>query len=215
MRTSFIFFDIAGTLLFKEHLFETIQICLREEGYSVPINELIKHHTIVSGLVLSPSKTTKEFYDSFNVAFLHSLGIIPYQKIIDSLVVHCRELSWKAYEDVNVLNTISLRKGIISNWDEKLEKTVTSLLPYNFDLIFSSSKCGIVKPNKVLYEKAFMETNIPIEEIMYIGDSVILDIEPVLSLGAQAILIDRKDQYPWYTGTRIKSLHELFTVIHT
>ncbi len=215
MKYSYIYFDIAGTLLFKEHLFETIQSSLSKEGFSVPIDVLREYHTIVSGLVPSPSTTTKEFYNVFNAAFLHSLGIVPYPKIIDSMYNNCRMLQWKVYDDVIVLNSLEVRKGVISNWDETLGKKLNDLFPAMFDLVHCSAKEGIKKPSKVFYEQAFADTKLPASQIVYIGDSIILDMEPALSLGVNAILIDRESRYPWYRGVRIRSLQELHDVLQT
>lgn len=213
MKYSYIYFDIAGTLLYKKQLFETIQSCLLKEGFCVPVDTLRAYHSIVSGIVRSPSTTSKDFYHIFNTAYLQSLGIIPYREIIDSLYQHCKKLPWKAYDDVVALNRLEVRKGIISNWDRTLEEKLNDLLPIPFDLVYSSSNVGIEKPSKALYEKAFAEAQVPKSEIVYIGDSILLDIEPALSLGVNAIFIDRENRYPWYRGARIRSLQELQTVL--
>lgn len=213
MKYAYIYFDVDGTLLYKNGLYDAIHSCLKTAGFSVPLEVLRNRHGIVSGLVPFPSQTTQEFYNFFNGEFLHSLGIFPQQKLLDDLYIRCKNLQWRAYDDVDALDTISIRKGILSNWDKTLEKKLSDLVPCTFDQVFSSGRIGIRKPDKGFYQKAFAQTGIRSEQIVYIGDSVRLDMEPALALGARAILIDREEQYPWYAGERIESLREITPMI--
>jgi FMN phosphatase YigB (HAD superfamily) len=213
MAYLYIYFDVAGTLLYKERLFETIRSCLADAGFSVPIGVLRTRHGVVSGIMVSPSETSKAFYDSFNSAYLYSLGIVPKWEILDSLYMRCKQLSWTAFDDVSVLESIKIPKGIISNWDSTLESKLADLIPCTFDQVYSSARSGVVKPDKGFYKNAFTASHILMEHIVYVGDSIELDMEPAQSLGVKAILIDRDNRYPWYIGTRIRFLTELPTIL--
>jgi FMN phosphatase YigB (HAD superfamily) len=52
------------------------------------------------------------------------------------------------------------------------------------------------------------------EEILYVGDSIKLDMEPASATGMNAVLIDRLNAFPGYRGIRINSFAELKTVIY-
>ncbi len=213
MKHSYIFFDVKGTLLYKQNLYNTIQSCLEAAGFSVPIETLRNQHVIVSSVVSFPSKTTRAFYDTFNSALLYTLGIIPTKPLFDTLYTRCKKLPWRPYRDTAALDSIHTQMGILSNWDRTLERKLAELIPIAFERIVSSTQAGVAKPDKRFYRSAFAQLGVPVKHIVYIGDSVKLDIEPVLALGARAILIDRENRFPWYTGERIRSLHEIVRIL--
>lgn len=210
--TRIIFFDVEGTLLYKDGLYETIRSVLEQAGFSVSLELVHRQHKTVSGLIPFPNKTSQEFYNGFNSEFLYSLGIIPSQTLLDDLHYRCKSLPWRTYDDTSVLSSISIPRGILSNWDETLPKKLSTLIPYSFDHIFGSAETGLRKPDREFYRKAFVQTGVAFEEILYIGDSVKLDMVPALSLGAAAVLIDREGYYPYYNGKRIRTLDEIRTL---
>lgn len=214
MKYSYLYLDVAGTLLFKEGLYETMQSCIKEAGFSISKEEIQRRHKILSELVATPSYASKMFYNSFNAELLYSLGIIPKQELIDQLYIRCKNLCWEAYDDVSALKGIHIRIGIISNWDKTLEEKLHSLIPFPFQDVFGSGSIEINKPNENIFKNAFGKTGVPFEQIVYIGDSVKLDIEPAVLLGARAVLIDRENQYPWYVGPRIRTLSEVAQILH-
>lgn len=211
--TRIIFFDVEGTLLYKDGLYETIRSVLEQGGFSVPVDAIGHSHRIVSGLIPFPDETSREFYNGFNRELLYSLGILPWRSLLDDLYDRCKRLPWRAHDDTSVLSTIPIQKAILSNWDETLKKKLSDLIPYSFDKIFGSAQTGLRKPDKAFYRKAFAQSAVPVEQILYIGDSVKLDIEPALSLGVESVLIDRNDQYPWYFGKRIRTLTEILSLL--
>lgn len=211
--TSIIYFDVDGTLIHKPRLYEVIALSLNEAGFAVPWETVRDYHIALSGFMTFPSKTSKTFYDAFNGELLYSLGIAPRRELIDTIYGQCKQIPWKAFEDVQALGEIFLPKGILSNWDETLEQKLKALIPFSFDYIFGSGQAGVAKPGEDFFRSAFARPNVPMDQILYVGDSVKLDIEPAAHLGVRAVLIDRDDRYPWYTGERIRTLREIIQMV--
>lgn len=209
----FIYFDVANTLLGKPNVYELFKSALNKHKVTIPINDIIKNHKLCSELIKFPDKTNNDFYRHFNSEVLFSLGIIPTKELLDDIFKSCTYLPWKPFEDTSYLSEIKLQKGILSNWDKSLETKLTQYFNCTFDIILGSEKEGICKPNKLFFEKAVAQAKeLKASEIFFVGDSIKLDIEPALQLGIRAILIDRDNIYPHYSGEKISSLHQLKSI---
>ena len=68
---------------------------------------------------------------------------------------------------------------------------------------------GYRKPDPRFFRHALAQLSLAPEEVLFIGDSLKLDIEPALDLGIRAVLIDRDGLYPYYKGEKIGSIGEL------
>ena len=211
MNYKYIFFDVANTLLGKPGLYPSIAKTLKEFGIKVSLDELKERHKIVSELVRFPDTTSREFYEYFNSGLLYSLGIIPKREIVTAIYQNCKDLPWEKFKDTVVLQKLKVPLGIISNWDITLESKVRKKLDLNFKYITFSSKMGAQKPSSKLFRDAFSKANVPLRKILYVGDSIKLDVEPVLKIGAGAILIDRENIFPYFEN-RITSLQELLEI---
>lgn len=209
MKCKYIFFDVANTLLYKSDLFDTIIKTLNEFGIDIDKSTLIKRHKIVSEIIIAPNKTSREFYDHFNSEILYSLGIIPKRDILESIYKNCQPLPWNKFEDTEILKESNVSIGIISNWDHTLPDKLAKLFNFKFDKVVFSSEVQLSKPNAEIFVKALSEIEHARKEIMYVGDSIRLDMEPALKLGLNTVLIDRNNIYPNFPGQRIESLSQI------
>jgi putative hydrolase of the HAD superfamily len=99
--------------------------------------------------------------------------------------------------------------GIISNWDTSIHAHVRErLVGLNFDHIIGSSGSALEKPDRRIYELALDRAGVSAAEVLYVGDSIRLDVAPAMAVGMKAILIDRDGLFPGFPG-RIGSLLEL------
>jgi FMN phosphatase YigB (HAD superfamily) len=99
--------------------------------------------------------------------------------------------------------------GVLSNWDRQLGRRLELLHPLRFDPVIGSMHEGVAKPSPELFDVAIQRSGVRPHEILCVGDSLRLDIEPSQEAGMQAVLLDRIDAFPSYPGTRISSLAEL------
>ena len=122
-------------------------------------------------------------------------------------------MAWRAFPDASVLLEIRQAKGVISNWDRTLREKLNELFPPIFDPIVVSQEIGVAKPNVEIYLEAVRLSGVQPEQIIFVGDSIHLDIVPALSVGMKPILLDRTGYYNLYNGLKISSLNELPSII--
>jgi len=65
-----------------------------------------------------------------------------------------------------------------------------------FQDVFVSEELGIAKPNIEFYKKALNQIPFLPNEILYVGDSIKLDLEPAKKIGINTLIIDRDNFYP-------------------
>src|SRR6218665_235232 len=204
----YILFDVAGTLLYKPSFYNKIGEVLQQFGYVVEERTIKYHHKILSESIFFPDRTNEEFYATFNGEFLYSLGIIPTTELLTAIFKACSYLPWEPFEDTAFLKEIDIPVGIISNFNSTLKEKLKSFFDVTFADVFVSEELGVAKPSAEFYEKALQQIGIAPEDIIYVGDSVKLDLEPALKLGIKAFLIDRENYFPAQQN-RIASLTDL------
>lgn len=211
--TKAVFFDVANTLLDKPQLFPSVQRVLRLHGITVDRETLSVRHKLLSDVIDFPDKTSAEFYHDFNTKLLRQLGVLPTQKLLSDIFEACSYLPWEVFPDVGALESLSFRKGIASNWDKSLSTRLSEKVSLNFEWILGSGAAGVRKPNREFYEQLISITGLESGEILMVGDSIRLDIEPALSIGMNAILIDRLGIFKQGTCRIIRSMNELIDYI--
>jgi FMN phosphatase YigB (HAD superfamily) len=211
-QIKYIFFDVAGTLLHKPSFYTTLLQILNEKGHKISMSELKLKHKIASELIQFPDRTNKGFYSTFNEGLLFSLGIIADDKILEEIFSLCSYLPWEKFDDTKILSEISLPIGIISNFNNTLKVKLTSFFGDVFSHILVSEELGIAKPEIGFYEKAIEKIGLPPESILYIGDSLKLDIKPALKTGMKPLLIDRDGFFP-NSEYAIKDLNQILNYI--
>ena len=213
MAINYVLFDAANTLIYKPELFKNYIRILKEHGLNIGIDNLRRHHKIVSELVKFPERTSEEFYHSFNSEVLFSLGIIPYEKLLKDIFNACTYLKWDKYEDTKFLSEIELPLGVLSNFNNSLNGHIDELFGPLFKEIFVSADIGLSKPAIEFFQHAIDRTGFSANEILYIGDSLKSDIAPGKAAGMHTYLIDRVDLFDGYEN-RITSLSNLKSILH-
>lgn len=204
----YIFFDVAGTLLGKPTLFSIIQKTLSDFGHEVSLNEIKNKHKLLSEVIHFPDRTDADFYKKFNSELLYLLGIVPEEIVIDSIFKNCTYLPWEAFDDTKILNELNLPIGVISNFNTSLKDKLTQFFGSVFQDVLVSEELGVAKPNIEFYQKALEKTPFAAHEVLYVGDSIKLDLEPASKLGFKVLIIDRDNFYP-NSKNRISNLTEI------
>ena len=202
-------FDAANTLIHKPDLWIRISNVLEKYSIKVDQLELKKKHKLLSEIIHFPDRTSAGFYRTFNYEYLLSLGVVADNKMLDELFAACTYLPWKAFEDTAALKKITLKKAILSNFNSQLADHIYEIFDKDvFDTIIGSEKEGVAKPNIAFYQRALEILDVTPKSVLYIGDSLKLDILPAQSLGIDAWLIDRDDNFTAFKK-RITSFSEL------
>lgn len=208
----YILFDAANTLIHKPSLWPSMQSVLQKHGYNVPDNTLKQNHKLLSEVVNFPDRTSKDFYSFFNAELLLSLGILPSGSILDDMFAACSYLPWERFEDTDWIKASKLPIGVLSNFNNNLPGILNKLFDNDFANIIVSESVEMRKPDKSFYQHAIDSIGLPAANILYIGDSLKLDIIPAEHLGFNSFLIDRNKLYLQYNN-RLSSLMDLDSVI--
>ncbi|MEO7066337.1 MAG: HAD family hydrolase [Rhodanobacter sp.] len=213
MTIKAIFLDAANTLVHKPELYPSMQRVLHAHGIDVDLDYLARQHRFMSEAKVFPDRTSREFYLEFNSELLRSLGVLPDLKLLDELFSACSYLRWKAFPDVASLASIKLPLGVLSNWNTRLPETLSLIPDLRFAWVLGSEQLGLRKPDPAFYERILSATKLKGQEIVYIGDSMRLDIEPALKLGFRAALIDRDNLYMHSNVPRLTTLSQVSTLL--
>lgn len=208
----YLLLDVAGTLLHKPDLFIKINLVLSQYDYSIPIERIKYNHKLLSEAIKFPDRTSPQFYKEFNKELLYSLGVIPTEELLNDIFASCSYLPWEKFDDVKILNEIKCPIGIISNFNSSLKEKLNQHFGSIFSDVFVSEELGVAKPDLAFYQNALDKINVDPKDILYIGDSFKLDLQPALQLGMKAYIVDRDDFYSTNDIT-IKSLSELKRLI--
>lgn len=205
-----VLFDVADTLLHKPALWETIKSTLANAGVTVEITVIARAHRATRELLTVPDRTGRDFYLTFNARFLEVLGVLPTNELVEQIYLNCRSLPWAPFADTAVLKELGLPIGIVSNWNSTLREQLETHFPeLMFSPIVVSEEHGTAKPDLQIYMAAVHRTGLCPNEILFIGDSIRLDMVPAIHAGLTALLIDRQVLYPFYNGFRIEDFSEL------
>ena len=204
----YIFFDVAGTLLGKPTLYSIIQNTLRDFGHEVGLDEIKNKHKLLSEVIHFPDRTDVAFYEKFNSELLYLLGIIPNDELVSSIFKNCTYLPWEAFDDTQILKELPLPMGVISNFNTSLKDKLTQFFGPVFQDVLVSEELGVAKPNIEFYQKALEKIPFDVHEVLYVGDSIKLDLEPASKLGFKVLIIDRDNFYP-NSKNKISSLTEI------
>lgn len=208
----YLLLDVAGTLLHKPSLFIKIQEVLTSRGRIIALNKIKYNHKLLSEAIRFPDRTSKEFYTDFNSELLNSLGITPAGELLDEIFNTCSYLPWEKYDDTEYLREVNIPIGILSNFNSSLKDQLSQLFGPVFSDIFVSEELGVAKPSIKFYQQALDKIGVDAKDILYIGDSFKLDMEPAMQLGIRSYVIDRDDFYP-YGPNIITSLYDIKDII--
>ncbi len=192
----YIFFDVAGTLLGKPSLFSNIQKTLADFGHEVAIENIKAKHKLLSEVIHFPDRTDADFYRKFNSELLYLLGIVPTEELLNAIFKNCTYLPWEAFEDTKILSELNVPLGVISNFNTTLKDKLDQFFGPVFQDVFVSEELGVAKPKIEFYQKALEKIPFQANEVLYIGDSIKLDLEPATNLGFKVLIIDRDNFYP-------------------
>lgn len=111
---------------------------------------------------------------------------------------------------LNRLKERGVPLGILSNYGTHLLDLLPKLGIFDyFDFIIVSAIVGITKPDPRIFRIAIEEAGVPPEQILYIGDNPVDDIQGANNMGIDAILINRPGRIPGCAKWMIDSLLEV------
>ena len=221
-----VFFDAGETLVHPHPSFpELLTEVLNDEGHDVDVDFVSKRLWHVSERFLKASQDnelwstsaekSKAFWSSIYETFLGEMDIDWTEHLAERLYTTFTDITnYRLFDDaletLEVLEGRGLELGLISNFEEWLERLLHALdVARFFEVRVISGSAGVEKPDPRIFEIALEQAGVDAAESVYVGDNVHFDVEPAVSVGMDTVLIDRRGRYPDHDGKRITSLVEL------
>lgn len=220
------FFDAGETLVYPHPSFpELLAQVLGEHGHAIDPAEIRDKVHVVSSIFTEAARrgelwsTSRErsqrFWARVYTTLLAELGLPLGDGLKQAVYETFTDLAnYRLFPDVLAtlerLQTAGLALGVVSNFEEWLERLLESLgVTRFFGVRVISGVEGVEKPDRRIFLLALDRTGVLPEESVYVGDSPSFDIEPARAVGMFAVLIDRRGRHPDHSGPRITSLDEL------
>jgi putative hydrolase of the HAD superfamily len=164
------------------------------------------------------SRASFTFWTYLYARFCEELGIDDERMPEKLYRVFSSSESYRLFDDVlpalEALAEDGLRLGLISNFEGWLEKMLIELeVGELFEVSVISGTEGVEKPDPAIYKLALGRAGVSPTRALHVGDAPKLDVEPAISVGMRAVLLDRSGRYCDFEGLRIRSLEELRPVV--
>jgi putative hydrolase of the HAD superfamily len=221
-----VLFDAGETIVYPHPSFpDLLAQILRAEGYDVdPATIREQLHVVADiftdaaeqGTLWSTSpERSRAFWDRVYTRLLDHLSV-PFGDALAARIygTFTDLANYRLFDDVvptlDRLRAAGLKLGVVSNFEEWLERLLESLqVTRYFEVRVISGVEGVEKPDLKIFRLALDRLGVEPEESVYVGDSVAFDIEPATALGMTAVLIDRRGRFPQHDGIRVASLQDL------
>ena len=225
-----VFFDAGETLVYPHPSFpELLAQIMDEEGHHIDPSTIREKLHVVADIFTTAAtegelwstspERSRRFWDRVYRRLLEELGVPFGDGLADRIYSTFTDLgNYRLFPDVlstlERLRTAGLLLGVVSNFEEWLERLLESLgVTRFFDVRVISGVEGMEKPDPRIFRLALERTRVAPEDSVYVGDSPSFDVDPARGVGMFAILLDRRGRYPAHAGARITSLDELAPAI--
>jgi putative hydrolase of the HAD superfamily len=230
VRYAAVFFDAGETLVHPHPSFPDLlsQILIRE-GFDVPpervrerahlVYERFRSAAQANELWTTSPERSRRFWHEVYAIFFRELEIPNANGLIDVVYGEFTDLAnYRLFDDVPAvlerLRTAGLLMGVISNFEEWLERLLEQLgVRAYFDVRVISGVEGVEKPDPRIFELATSRAGVEPERSVYVGDNPEFDVAPALAAGMFPVLIDRRGRFGTETATRITELGQLPQVL--
>jgi putative hydrolase of the HAD superfamily len=228
--TAAVFFDVGETLLHPHPTFpELFALVLRREGHPVDVETVRERSMIVFERfahaartkelwTTTPEKSRTFWHDVYSI-LLRDLQIPDENDLVDRVYAEFTDMAnYALFDDVvpalEALRGAGLRLGIVSNFEEWLERLLVHLgVTRFFEVRVISGVEGVEKPDPAIFWLAMERAGVTPAQSVYVGDNPELDVEAATAAGMSAILLDRRDRFPDAPEPRITSMAELPAVL--
>jgi putative hydrolase of the HAD superfamily len=225
-----VFFDAGETIVYPHPSFpELLSRVLRAEGHDVDPSAIREKLHLVADIFTTAAaegelwstspERSRAFWARVYGRLLGELDVPYVEGVAAAITATFTDLgNYRLFPDVvptlERLRSAGVRMGVISNFEEWLERLLESLgVTAFFDVRIISGVEGVEKPDPRIFEIAMERAGVRPEECAYVGDSVAFDIEPAAALGMFPVLVDRRGRVPDHDGARVTTLLDLPAVI--
>jgi putative hydrolase of the HAD superfamily len=207
--TSAVLFDFYGTIATAESWPDTPDAVLARHGYSLPpdVRSMLARE-LSEGLDHHGHSSDRERYVEWDRQRLRCVidacGVPPARatSIVEEVWRARRPAALRVYPEaghaVASLRARGIAIGLCSNWDWDLDQDLERIgLGGSFDLVVSSARAGARKPHERIYRYALGLLGLPPNEVLFVGDTLLPDVEGPMRLGMRAAYLQRNSHSPW------------------
>ncbi|NXA18654.1 HDHD3 protein, partial [Ibidorhyncha struthersii] len=137
---------------------------------------------------------------TFRLSGVHEDGVITLMAenlYRDFCSAHNWEVLPGASETLSQCCQRGFRMGVISNFDNRLEKVLSQCnLRHHFEFILTSEDTGFTKPDGRIFEKALRLSGVPPEQAAHVGDDYTRDYRAAQAVGMHGFLLWAPRQGP-------------------
>ena len=210
LRPRIVFFDMGGTLAYPHPSFHGLiaSVCQRH-GFEIAESEIARAEPTVweriaereggaRGFTIHPDRS-REFWLWVYRTFLGEVGCDSAragdlaEQIFATFI---RSESYRLYDDaiptLERVRNAGIKVGVISNWEEWLERLMVDLnMRHHVDVAVISGVAGVEKPDAEIFHLAVEAAEVAPAEAVHVGDNIRDDVEGAEAVGIRGILIDR------------------------
>jgi putative hydrolase of the HAD superfamily len=221
-----VMFDAADTLLQAPSAVSELQHFLAERNFHMEydvVDQVVRSaiDTHYYGkkrdfhAVCSPESDRAFWVELYNTMFRH-FDVQPQFHMAWSNALYDRFTSaapYTLFDDViptlQKLQQLGVQVGVISNFAPTLKHIFfeLGLDVSQFNVCIVSTEVGLEKPNPAIFNLALAQTGLQAEDVLYVGDHPINDVEAPLLVGMDAVRIKR---YGYLKGDGITQFSSLF-----
>lgn len=199
MATKLITFDCYGTLItWREGIAQTLGEILLGKGSAVaPETFVTAFHQIRHEETAKPYRAYKDILRSTLARTLDDFGLPKDAADGDRLLAGVRAIG--PFREVPaVLETLrrNFRIAIVSNSDHDLMADNVANIGVPFDHVFVAEDARAYKPSLDFFGLVLDRAGVAPDEVLHVGASCNLDIEPASALGMRAVWINRRSETP-------------------
>ncbi|XP_050388766.2 haloacid dehalogenase-like hydrolase domain-containing protein 3 [Patella vulgata] len=95
------------------------------------------------------------------------------------------------------LRSQDVKMGVISNFDERLEKILKNVaISHQFDFILTSTKAGFEKPDVKIFQKALEIAGVEAQDAVHVGDNIEKDYFGARNAGWRSYVVSQETLLP-------------------
>lgn len=173
----------------------------------------------------SAAGSAERFWHHYNEAYVRAVGVPEHEVALATLVLEETRNAWtwrwpipESLEALHELHRRGVPMGVVSNASGQIADVLarSAILQAGegphvpVRVVVDSHLVGVAKPDPHIFDFALPHfEGIDRSRILYVGDSVTMDIGGARAAGLHGVLLDPYDDHPNADFTRIRSLLEL------
>ena len=218
-----IFFDVHETLIHIAYSPPEIFHALCEEvGVEVSLTAVLEKYPVPEELERRREAHGNDidFWIAFNNSLVAELGLSDPSGSLAQFITEgfTRHAWWKPYAEaesvLKELKSMGFKIAVIANARDLVLGRLDQVgLTHLFDSITFSDEVGVPKPDPLIFRTALERVGVQPQEAIHIGDRMKEDVEGATAAGINAVLLDRKNDFPEFEGLKVEDLRGLLEIL--